>query len=172
MPHFLLENSIQYSVFRIQCSGFRIQRLLVSGVTEATGAAFGVGEGGDLNDLGLFVAGDNHLADTLTRLDGLRFATEVDENDAYLAAVVGIDRSRGIEHGQPALERHAATRTDLRLVTGRQFDEQTCRDEPALEGLERHRLGEMTTDIHSGSQRTLVARQRIIALVDDSKFHR
>ena len=109
----------------------------------------------------------HHLADTFAGFDGLRLAAEVDEDDAHLAAIVGIDGTGCVEYGQSAFEGETAARTYLRLITRRQFDEQTCRNQSALHRLQRNRLVDMASDIHTGCLRALVTRQRVVTLIDN-----
>ena len=86
-------------------------------------SAFGIAQFGHFYQLRLFVTCYHHLAYTFARLNGLCLAAKVDEYDTHFATVVGIDRSRGVEYGKATLEGQTATRTDLRLVAGRQLDE-------------------------------------------------
>ena len=111
-------------------------------MSESSGSAFGGAEFGHLDEFGLLVAGDNHLRDAFARLDGYVFCGEVNKDYANLAAVVGIDGAGGVEHGDPTLERHAAARTNLRLVTCRQLDEEPRGKELALKAFE---IGEKPT---------------------------
>ena len=57
----------------------------------------------------------DHLRDALIPFDGERLLSQVDEQHLDLPAVVGIDRARSIESGDPMLQRLAAARPDLRF---------------------------------------------------------
>ena len=64
-------------------------------------------------ELRLLVFGNDHLADTLAWLNGLRFLAEVNEDNTYLAAVVCINSTWGIQYGQSTFEGKTAAGADL-----------------------------------------------------------
>lgn len=136
-------------------------------MSESSGTAFGVGQFGYFHYFGCLMFGDDHLAYTLAGFDGLWLAAEIDEYHAHLAAVVGIDGTRGIEDSEAAFECQTAARTNLRLVACRQFDEEARRYESTLKGLQRKGFADVAADVHSCGLLALIARQGIIALVDD-----
>ena len=100
---------------------------------ETAGVAFGFCEGirGFPGDL--FVAGDDHLGDAFAGFYGLWLVGEVDDDALDFAAVVAVDRSGRVEHGEAAIDGQAAAGADLRLVAVGQFDEQARRDEGPTE---------------------------------------
>lgn len=62
-----------------------------SSVSESARSPLGIGEFFDGDQFGLFVAGDDHLRDAFSIVDDEVGIAQVDEYDAYLATVVGID---------------------------------------------------------------------------------
>ena len=85
-------------------------------VSESSLAALCGVEGGDGYELGLFVGGDDHLGYALSVGDGVGLAAEVDEYDAYLTSIVGVDGAWGVEHGDAVLEGEAAAGAYLSFV--------------------------------------------------------
>ena len=81
------------------------------------------------------VPGDDELRDSLSVVDGLRLIAEVDEDNADFSAVVGIDGSWRVEHGEPPFECQSASWPDLAFNTFGQGDVYSCGYECALEGL-------------------------------------
>ncbi len=141
-------------------------------MSKAAGAALGVGELLDLDNLGLLTLGDNHLRDALAVVDDEVFVAEVDEDDAYLAAVVGIDGARTVEDGDALLQRQTAAGTHLRLVARRQLHEETRLHKPSLHRPQRHRpIGQISPQIHSRRLHRLILRQRMVALIDHLDLH-
>ena len=53
----------------------------------------------------------------------------LDRNHADLAAVIGIDSARAVEHRDPVLQRQARARSHLRFITGRQGKGDSGRDQ-------------------------------------------
>ena len=151
--------------------GRKLAVLFYARMSESSGSAFGGAEFGHLDEFGLLVAGDDHLRDAFARLDGYVFCGEVNKDYANLAAVVGIDGTGCVEHGDAALERHAASRTNLRLITCRQLDEEPCWEELALKALEGDGLGDAGADVHTRSLFALIPRKRIGGGIDDFYFH-
>ena len=72
-------------------------------MSKATCSAFSLAEHIYFYELRLLVFGNDHLADTLAWLNGLRFLAEVDEDYTYLAAVICINSAWGIQYGQSRL---------------------------------------------------------------------
>src|SRR5215831_7051804 len=52
----------------------------------------------------------DELGDALAPRDRDRLAAEIGEDDLDLAAVIGIDRARAVEHGEAVAERQAGAR--------------------------------------------------------------
>ena len=144
-----------------------LENLFSTTMSESSGAALGVAQFCHFYHFRRLMSCNDHLTDTLTRFNGLGFAAEVDEYHAHLSAVVRVDRPRGVEYRQSALERQTATRTYLRLKTYRQFDEQTRRNQSPLHRRQSDRFVDVTPYIHARCLRTLVLRQRILALINN-----
>ena len=64
----------------------------------------------------------HHLRDAVAAADLERRVAVIDEDHLDLAAIVGIDRARRIEHRHAVLGREPRTRPDLRLVALGQRD--------------------------------------------------
>ena len=111
----------------------------MSRVSEAAAATLGVAEFLHLYDFGLLVAGDDHLGDALAVVDDEVFLREVDEDDAYFAAVVGVDGAGRVEHRDALLQRQSAAGPHLRFVAHWQLHEKPRLHEPAFHGLQRNR---------------------------------
>ena len=69
------------------------------------------------------MGGNNHLANPLAVVYCERFVRQVHQNNADLAAIIGIDRTRRVQQRNPVFERQSATRTYLSLVSFGQCDE-------------------------------------------------
>src|SRR5262245_54508551 len=64
--------------------------------------------------------GHDQLRDALAAADDERLAAEIDQDDADLAAVVGIDGARRVEHGDARLQREAGAWPHLRFESAGQ----------------------------------------------------
>src|SRR5258706_14546811 len=69
---------------------------------------------------------DEHLGDAHPALDDEFFAPEVDQRHLDLAAVVGVDGSGRVDHGDAVPAGQAAAGADLRLVSVRAGHEETA----------------------------------------------
>src|SRR5579863_10054296 len=49
----------------------------------------------------------DQLSDALAARDGDALTAEIGEDDAHLAAIIGVDRARTVEHGEAILQRQA-----------------------------------------------------------------
>ena len=138
-------------------------------MSEPAGAAFGAGEflhRANLLEGYLLEAGNDHLGDAFAVFDLERLVGEVNEQHLHLAAVVGVDGAGAVEHGDAVFEGEAAAGTDLRLAVLGQLDEEARGHQPALAGIQGHRLGEVGPQVEAGGHRRLVCRQRIIGCVE------
>src|SRR5713101_1042572 len=89
-----------------------------------------------------------------------RSSREVCENHLYLAAVIGIDRTRRVEAGHPILERQARSGADLSLVTRWNFDCESGGNCPSLHWLEDDFTLDVGEQIHPGSKLASIAGKR------------
>ena len=110
---------------RIHC---RYEDLLTAGGTEAASTAQGVCEVGFF-PADRFVAGYDHLGDSVAGMDLEGLFAEVVEDHFDLAAVAGIDGGRTVGQGDAELEGESAAGTDLGFETWGQFDGNTRGDE-------------------------------------------
>lgn len=60
-----------------------------------------------LNQLGLFVLGNDHLCNALAIVDDERLVGEVDQDDTHFTAIICIDGARRVEHGDTLLDSQA-----------------------------------------------------------------
>ena len=147
-------------------------RLLFPRVSEAAGATLGVGELLHLYYLGLLVAGDDHLGDAFAVGDDEVLLREVDEDDAHLAAVVGVDGAGRVEHRDALLQRQTAAGPHLRLVARRQLHEEARLHKTAFHRPQRNRsLGQVRPEIHPRRLRRLILGQRMVTAVDYLYLH-
>src|SRR5260221_14327057 len=58
---------------------------------------------------------DDQLGDALAALQHDRLAAEIGEDDVDLAAIIGVDRARAVEHSESVFEGEAGARPDLPL---------------------------------------------------------
>ena len=116
---------------------------------------------------GLFVAGDDHLGDAFAILDDKGLGREVHQDDAYLAAVVGIYGARRIEHRDAPLQGQAAAGADLRLIAGGQGDVQARGHQAALQGRQRDGLVQVGAEVQAGGQGRGIRGQGMLRAVYD-----
>lgn len=83
----------------------------------------------------LFVTGNDHLGNAFAVLNGKRLVAEIDQTDAYLSTIVGIDGSGSIQHGDAVFKRQSATGSHLRFITYGQLDKKSRRNKPPFQGL-------------------------------------
>ena len=100
-----------------------------------------------------------------------RIVRKVHEGHAELAAEIGVDRARCIDHGDPALGREAAARPDLGFVADGEFNEDAGRNQRTLQGTEQQRLIDAGPQVHAGGGFRGVGRIGPGRLVDDLNFH-
>ena len=125
-----------------------------------------------LNNFRLLMSGDNHLGDTLAVVDDEVLLREVDEDDANLTAVVGINGAGRVEHRDTLLQRQSATRTHLCFIAGRQLHEKACLHQSALEGFEDDRaVGKKSSEVHACRLGCLIFGQRVMAGVYKLNLH-
>jgi hypothetical protein len=84
-----------------------------------------------------FIARDDHLRNAVAAIDGVILRAEVEQNDADLTAIAGIDGCRAVGQGDGVLERETAAGADLRFTAGRQLHGETGRHKLWHAGRER-----------------------------------
>ena len=119
------------------------------------------------HELALFVPGDDHLCDALSVVHDEIFLREVYQQHAHLSAIVGIHRTRRVQHRDPFLQGQSAARSHLSLVACRQGDVQPCRDESPLHGLQHHGRIQISPQVHARTLRRSILRQWLMTLVHD-----
>ena len=125
----------------------------------------------DYLEICLLVTGNDHLCNTLTIIDDEILLRQIDEHHAYLAAIVGINRTRGIQDGQTVLQGQSTAGTNLSFVTLRQCNEKTCRNQPTFHRTQHDRLVNIRTKIHTGALRRSILRQWLMAAVHNFNFY-
>ena len=111
------------------------------------------------------MARNHHLGDTLTILYDEILLREVDEHHAHLTAIVGVHRSRGIQHGDAFLQGQSTTWAHLCLVTLGQGNMQSCRDESALQWFQRDGLVYIRSEVHASTEFRGILWQWLVTLV-------
>src|ERR1700732_4835680 len=92
------------------------------GRTEAPTAPIGRGKLRRGNEFHADYGRNHHLRDALAAPDRKRRVAVVDQEHADLAAIIGVDRARRIQHSDAVLGGEARARSNLRLVAWRQRD--------------------------------------------------
>jgi len=91
---------------------------------ETTGAAGSVIERIDLFPGYCLMSGNNHLANSLPIVHGKSLVGMVNENNAYLTPIIGIDSTRGIQNRNTRFEGQAASGANLGLISCRKRNKQ------------------------------------------------
>jgi hypothetical protein len=82
---------------------------------------------------------DDELCDSLAGLDSNRLSRKVDQQDRDLAAIVRIDRSRGVRDAEALPEREPAARANLTLVSAGDRNRKPAWNKASLAGSEVER---------------------------------
>src|SRR5262249_13236496 len=109
-------------------------------MSEATGAAVGLAEVLHEAQLRPHDRRDDQLCDAVPRAHPRFFLSEIDNDDVELAAIIRIDRSWRIEHGQPIARCEARTRAHLALESVGDFQRDADGNDAALAGRDANRL--------------------------------
>ena len=117
-------------------------------MSEATFTPFGICQGFCRDPFHVFVPGYYHLGDSVPVLDGEILIGEVGQDDFYFAAVIGIDGSGRIEHGNAVFGGQSAARADLGFEADRQFNVQAGGDKDSAASLECYGFLKVRADIH------------------------
>src|SRR5438874_11034769 len=106
-------------------------------MAEPTGAARGALQLVDVHELRSRDGRDDELRDApaARQLDAL--LAEIDEDDADLAAVVGVDRAGAVQAGDPVAQREPAARSHRSFVPERTGDRDAGRPQRAIAGPKR-----------------------------------
>ena len=115
--------------------------------------------------MGGFVLCDNHLCDALTIVHHKLFTGEVHQNNPDFSAVVGIDGSRRIEHGDTFLQGQSATRPHLSLIAFGQGNKKPGGDEPPLKRFQHNGSFEVGPKIHTGALHRGISGQGLVPFV-------
>ena len=87
-----------------------------------------------LNELALFMAGNDHLGYALAVVHNEVVLRQIDKQNADFTAIISIDGAWGIQHGDAFLQCQSAARPYLCLVASRQCNMQSRRNEPTPSG--------------------------------------
>ena len=82
--------------------------------------------------LSLLMTGNDHLGDTLTIFHYKILLRKIDQHNTYLTTVVGINGTRRIQYCDTFLQCQTTTGAHLGLITYRQSNVQTRRNQSAL----------------------------------------
>src|SRR5579883_577850 len=118
------------SSFELRHSSF----LPDSGVTEAAFATDGCAKLRNGLPLHALVRGNDKLGNAVAAFYNERLTTMIDQYHADLAAVIGVDRAGRVEYCYAVLQRQAAPRANLRLVSRRHLDAKAAWDKRRLSG--------------------------------------
>ena len=103
-----------------------------------------------LNRLDLFATGEDDLRDAVAAVDDERLVGQVDEDDAYLSTVVGVDGAGGVEDGDAFFDSQATARPHLTLIAFGNLHVKACGDQGSLHRLKGDRtLREIGAKIHA-----------------------
>lgn len=145
--------------------------LLLSRMSESAVATFGLVKRVDGQPFSLFEASDDELGYAIAVIDSERFGREVDHDDAYLAAIVGIDGARSVEQRDAMFEGEARAGAHLSFVAFGQCDAQPCWHQSALHGLQGDRLIDVGSEVKTRTLSSGILRQVVVRMVDYLDFH-
>src|SRR5688572_8911653 len=107
---------------------------------KTTGATSGFRQFLGIDNVDLLISGNDKLGYAFPPLECDRLHPVVDQQDLYLTAVIGIDRSGAVEAGYAMFGRQAAPRTDLALISFRYLQGDAGRHKLEFARSERHWL--------------------------------
>jgi len=134
-------------------------------VTEASCTALGVVKHLDCMPLDSLVAGNDHLADALTVLDGLWLIAQIGDDNAHLTTVVCIDGAWTVEHSETTLQRQSTARANLAFIALGQCHVDARMEHDALQGLQRDWVVKPCAQIHASALWGAVGRQWMRTMV-------
>jgi len=120
----------------------------------------------------MLMCSHDHLRNALSGIDLYSIRGQIDHNDPYLSAVIGIYGSGTVQDPDPLFDSQTATRSDLCLIPGRKFNIQSGRYQSPFERLQRNTVGNICPQVHPCRQGRCVIRQGIRGTVDDLDFHK
>ena len=140
-------------------------------MSESAFAALGGVEGAYFSPLCLFVASYDELGYAIAISDGEGFCGEIDEDDADLATVVGIDGAWCVEQCDAVLESESGAGAHLCFVALWQGDAEARRYETALHGLQGNGCVEVGAEVEPCALRRGILWQRVVRFVDYLDLH-
>lgn len=111
-------------------------------------------------DLPLGHRADHQLRNPGQRLHHEGFCSVVDEDDANLPSIVGVDGPRAVEHREPVLQCQPRARSDLSLEAGGNAHGQPRGDEAAFSRCNRDGVSQGGGQIQPRAPAALVSRHR------------
>ena len=123
------------------------------------------------NEFGLLVTGYHHLGYALSVVDNEGLLAQIDQDDANLSPIIGIDGTRGIEHRDTVLQSQSATGTYLSLVAGRESYAQTCGYQLTFQGLQSDGGIEVCTQVHTCRKGSRITWQSMMRTINNLDFH-
>ena len=112
--------------------------LSCSRMPEPAGAAFGPGKGVHRDKLRFLDPGENQLRYPVATIDRKRLSAEIEQDYPDLATIVGIDRSRCVQHANAVFECEPAPWPYLSLVSLGDGDGDPRGDELPLSSIENN----------------------------------
>ena len=140
-------------------------------MTKSACTSFRIGQFVCKHPFGLFMSGDNKLANPFAICYGKRSIREIDHNNPYLTAIIGIDSPWAIDQRNTVSESQSASGADLCFIAYREFDEEACWNETTFEWQQRDRFFDGCTQIHTGRCRSRICRQGMMRAIDNFDFH-
>ena len=135
------------------------------------GAAFCVIEGFNGLPVHRFVARHHELCHALAVLHDKGLLSVVDEQHFQLSAVVGVDRSRRVEHRYAVAQGQTRARTHLPFAAFGQSDRQTGGNQRAFARCQREWRLQIGAKIQTGAQRCGGNGERMMRTIDDANLH-
>src|SRR5262249_6459225 len=114
----------------------------------------------DFHGIGAAYLAHDELSYPIAAVQGDGGARKIDQNHLQLTAVVGVDRPRRIEAGDPLLQSKAGARADLRFESRRQLEGPAGRNRATLERLENQVPFDVRAQVHPSGDGAVVARNR------------
>ncbi len=115
---------------------------------------------------------DNHLAYTISVIDGKILLAEIDKNYTHLSAIVGVNSARTVGDAYAALQSQTGPRADLAFISRRQLHVQSCMNQRPFKRLEYNRaIRKVCPHIHSSRLECRVVRKRMMTSVDYLDFN-